>query len=141
VEKGGIDVIMRAMVAHGSSAAVQEAGCVALFSLAAKNAQNEVAIAAKGGIQAIVRAMAEHGPSTGVQEKGCWALFLMTCSDSGLCSLVLDAGAVPLVEKALSAFPDAALLQESGKNLLEKLKTAEEERFASLRIKYWTAAA
>ena len=82
-----------------------------------------------------------HGPSAGVQEKGCWALLPMACSDSGMRSLVLDAGALPLVEQALSAFPDAAGLQGSGKDLLEKLKTAKGERVASLRIKYWVAAA
>ncbi|KAJ1491264.1 armadillo-type protein [Baffinella frigidus] len=118
--KGGIVAVLRAMGAHASSAGVQEYGCWALGNLAG-NVENAVAIAAQGGITAVLRAMGAHGPSAIVQEKGCWALHTIAWPDSGLRSQVRDAAAVPLVQKALAAFPGAVDLQEHGKGLLEKL--------------------
>ncbi|KAJ1463788.1 expressed protein [Baffinella frigidus] len=108
------------MGAHASSAGVQEQGCGALLNLAV-NAENQVAIAAQGGIAAVLRAMGAHASSAGVQEYGCRALCNIAWSDAGLRSQVRDAGAVPLVRKALAAFPGEVQLQEQGKGLLEKL--------------------
>ncbi|KAJ1466401.1 hypothetical protein T484DRAFT_1861734, partial [Baffinella frigidus] len=82
---------------------------------------NAAAIAAQGGIAAVLRAMGAHASSAGVQEAGCWALHCIAWSDAGLRSQVRDAGAIPLVRKALAAFPDEVDLQRQGKGLLEKL--------------------
>jgi hypothetical protein len=118
--KGGIEAVVGAMSDHGSSAAVQERGCAALVNLAA-NAENKVAVAAKGGIEAVVRAMSGHGSSAAVQGYGCWALHNIAWSDSGRQSQVREVGAVPLVQKAVAAFPNNANIQKQGKGLLEKL--------------------
>jgi hypothetical protein len=118
--KGGIEAVVGAMGVHESSAGVQEQACWALRNFA-RNTENQVAIAAQGGIAAVLRAMGAHQSSAGVQEIGCWALHNIAWSDAGLRSQVRDAGAIPLVQKALAAFPGEVQLQEQGKGLLEKL--------------------
>ncbi|KAJ1481787.1 armadillo-type protein, partial [Baffinella frigidus] len=118
--QGGIAAVLKAMGAHASIAGVQEYGCRALVNLAL-NAENKVAIAARGGIAAVLRAMGAHASIAGVQQWGCWALHSIARTDAGLRSQIRDAGAVPLVQKALAAFPGEAKLQEHGKGLLEKL--------------------
>jgi len=121
--KGGLEAVVRAMGAHGSSAGVQQAGCSALMNLAARNAENKVAIAAKGGIEAVVEAMKVHDSSAEVQEAGCWALENIASWGSGLHSEVRGADAVPFVKKALSAFPYKWAIQVHGRVLLIKLRT------------------
>ena len=122
VAKGSIECILRAIDAHGSSVGVQGAGSWALWSLGA-NSGAQVAIAAKGGIEAAVRAMGAPESSAGVQERGCWALEIMARWDSGLRSQVREAGAAPLMERVLFAFPDNAEIQKHGKSLLVQLRT------------------
>ena len=110
--------MVRAMGAHKSGTGAQERGCSALRNLMV-NAENKVTVAARKGIEAVVRAMEAHGLSAVVQ--GAFFSFNIARSDSGLQSQVRSAGAVPLVEKAMSAFPDQAQLQGKGKILLDKL--------------------
>ena len=118
--KRGIEAIVRAMGAHGSSAGVQEAGCSALINLA-DHALNKAAIGAKGGIEAVVRAMAAHESSAEVQEAGCLALAKIVSWESVLRSHFREADAVPLVEKALSEFPNNWMLQMHGRIFLIKV--------------------
>ena len=109
--EGGIEVLVAAMGAHSSSAAVQEAGCKALRFLSHTNAAD---VAAKGGIEAAVRAMEVHSSDAGVQEQACCALNNFA-EDAGLPSWVRETGAVPLLEKALSAFPNRELLRDDAR--------------------------
>ena len=125
---GGIEAVVRAMTAHGSSEEVQENGCAALINLAF-DARNQVAIAGKGGTEAVVRAMAAHESSVKVQEAGCGALAKIVLWESGLHSEVLEAAAVPLVKKALSAFPYNWGLQTRGRFFLMKLGAWSAFRF------------
>ena len=122
--KGGIDAVVWAMYSHWLTGGVQVKGCLALKNLA-MNAENRVAIRAEGGIEGVVRAMWAHGSNVAVQELACSALDNIAGSDLGLQSYVRAAGAIPLIEKALSAFPGKGDLQMHGKNLLEKLGTCE----------------
>ena len=127
------------MAGHGSSVGVQDAGCWALGNIASCeslglyfvgwNAENRIAIAAKGGIEAVVRAMGAHESSAEVQDAGCWALGNIASYVSGLRSQVREADAVPLVEMALSAFPNDWLLQYHGKLFLLKLGIRSVFRF------------
>ena len=71
---------------------------------------------ANGGVEAVVRAMAEHGSSAKVQEAGCMALSWVASQGQGL---VRDAGAIPLVQKAMDAFPDQEDIQQHGKAALQ----------------------
>jgi hypothetical protein len=120
VAMGGIEAVVGAMAVHGSSAGVQEKGCSALSNLAV-NTGNEMAIAAKGGIEAVVRAMEAHESSAGVQEKAISSLDNICWTSSALRSHVREAGALPLVFKAMSAFPGDLHLQQRGKALLNTL--------------------
>ena len=117
---GGIEAVVRAMGAHGSSATLQEDGCV-LLAILAILAENEALVAAKGGIEAVVRAMRANGSRASLQQQGCVALTNIAFSDPRLQAQVRAAGAVPLVEKALTSFPGDADLQTGGKQLLGKL--------------------
>ena len=71
---GGIEVVVAAMGAHASDAAVEQNGCSALQYLASNNAANQAAIAAAGGIEAVVAAMGAHAVNEMVQRHGCGAL-------------------------------------------------------------------
>jgi hypothetical protein len=115
--KGGIEAVVGAMLAHRWDATVQKRGCAAL----AKLAVNLAAIAATGGIKALVQAMRSHGSSAEVQVLACGALGRIARSDVRLHSQIKDAGVIPLVEKALSSFPENGKLQGLGKGLLEQL--------------------
>lgn len=118
--RGGIEAVIRAMGVHSSSAGVQEQGCAALANLAVSDG-NKATISAKGGIGAVIQAMQEHTPSAEVQKHGCKALSYVALSNLQLRSMVRDAGALLLVEKAMSAFPDEEEIQTIGRGLLEKL--------------------
>ena len=72
---------------------------------------------ANGGVEAVVRAMAEHGSSAKVPEAGCMALSWVASQGQGL---VLDAGAIPLIKKAMAAFPDQEDIQRHGKASFQK---------------------
>ena len=81
---------------------------------------------AKGGVEAAVRAMAEHGSSAKVQEAGCKALSCVAVLDAAAADrdTVRDSGAIPLVQKAMAAFPDQEDIQRHGKAALQNVQAA-----------------
>ena len=80
---------------------------------------------AKGGVEAAVRAMAEHGSSAKVQEAGCKALSCVALLDAATGrDTVRDSGAMPLVQKAMAAFPEQEDIQRHGKAALQNVQAA-----------------
>eukprot|EP00961_Rhodomonas_salina_P154271 2077765-Rhodomonas_salina.1 len=92
------------MRGHPESAAVQEAGCGALRSLAF-NASDQVGLAGMGGLEAVLEAMRGHPESAGVQEAGLRA--------------VID---------AMRGHPDSAGVQEVGCGALRNLSVDKDIR-------------
>ena len=120
VAKGGIEAVVKAMGAHALRGTLQEIGCLMLWMFAMLD-ENQAVVAAKGGIEAVVGAMRAHGSIADLQFKACLTLLSIAWSDPKLQSQVCSAGAIPLVEKALRAFPSEAKLQQNGKQLLGML--------------------
>jgi len=68
----GIEAVLKAIEAHGSSADVQAHGCKELGCLA-RDEEDRV-LTAQQGIEAVVKAMKMHRSSVDVQQRGCYAL-------------------------------------------------------------------
>ena len=98
-----VQQLVATMYAHGSSAGVQEQGCLVLILMCANNADNRVKAGGAGAIQAVVAALRAHGANAGMQEQGCGALMNMCANNADNQVKAGGAGAIQAVVAALWA--------------------------------------
>ena len=92
----------------------------ALRNLAAKNAENKVAIAAQGGIGAVLKCMGRHADSPQVCQEACWALRNLAGNAENKAA-IRSAGAADMAKAALKRHSNHSGVQKWGTKLLENL--------------------
>ncbi|KAJ1479050.1 armadillo-type protein [Baffinella frigidus] len=110
----GMEAVLEAMQAHGSSEGVQAHGCMVLGGLTLRNDDNKVAIREEGGIEAVLKAMDEHGSSADVQGRGCLALGNLAAGNAANRVAIAEKGGVKSVLKAMEAHGSSADVQRYG---------------------------
>ena len=107
VADGGVDAVVRAMVAHPDAHALQCVGAAALRDAAAAIPSAAVAAAASGGVEALLAAMRLHGNSAALQEVCCDALCaVLKSTPIAVAKLAVLDGAPEVVQAALTTrFP------------------------------------
>jgi len=105
---GGIEVIIKSMQAHQSSAHLQDQAIAAIVRFVHSRSSE---VSRLGGIEAIMMAMRKHPANEQVQEKGCEALqqLSMTPEDR---ARVVHGGGIELIEQAMQAHHEVAGVQE-----------------------------
>jgi hypothetical protein len=109
-----------AISADGSSAEVQEQGCLLLVDLASISDENRTAIARAGGIVAVLAWMVAHRSIAGVQQEGCAALANLALNVENKTAIAM-AGGIETVVLAMGAHRSIAGMQEQGCLVLEVL--------------------
>merc|ERR1719440_995115 len=74
VSRGGVQLILDAMVAHPQAINVQWACCWALFCLSVHNTETQAEVAAYGAVKVTLKTMQVHWAEPRIQEAGCWVL-------------------------------------------------------------------
>ena len=111
--------VLTQMREHGSTARVQEEGCVALGGLAF-NTDISVKIAVAGGIDDVLAAMRKHKSIARVQEECVVALWLLAVNPDHKVKIA-DAGGIADVLAAMRRHKSTARVQERGCGVLRNL--------------------
>jgi hypothetical protein len=109
---GGLQAVLDVMRAHPSSAAVQEAACVAVLQITHSADENKVAAGGAGAIEAVISTLNAHASHPGVQVYACWALANMATNDDNQAKAGC-AGAFEAVIAAMNSHGAHAGLQEA----------------------------
>jgi len=106
--------VLTAMIAHRSSASLQEAACLALSQLAAQSASIQEDISSSGGLEAVLEGMALHSDVALLQVAGCGVLRHMSTGSAQHQAKIASLGGVQLVLAALDQHIDIAAVQWAG---------------------------
>lgn len=117
---GGIEAVLRALLAHVGDRDVTAQGFYALRNLASHNASNKVRIVTSGGYDAIVAGMSAHSDDAEVQQHGVEAIWIIAVAPATKVAAV-ESGALGAVLSAMSKHSEDSLLQRLGCAALQNI--------------------
>jgi len=132
METSGIEVILTAMQAYPTHAAIQAEGCHILSLLAARKTSHSAKVAALGGVKAVMVAIKQHNMDVSVQLHGCRALRYLTATNDANRGAVAAAGGIKTTLAAMTHFKiDTDILENACATLLN-LITAHKHNASSI---------
>ena len=120
-------IVLSAMRAFSTCAALQEEACRLLRALCAESSDGRASVSGSAGISSAVRAMTMHADSSEVQKQAA-GVFAGMASEESWCSLVASSGALETIPKAMSDHPQDRSLQEICCVALRNLSTSSDAR-------------
>ena len=131
VEAGATADIISAMELHLAKSCIQESGCLALTSLAARGS---ALIAKQDGIKAILDGMRLHRRHGAVQRHGCHALLCLACSNTDRNSQIANLGGIDVIMAAISDHSEDCRIREYGSAALWSLAYMNTKNKAAIEV-------